>query len=77
MPSEPAPLNPQPQLPMLPAKQQQLIARLLLIEDPAERLDALLARGRRWPAPGSAPRSSVAALSASDSPTPVNDNAVH
>ena len=35
----------------LPRKQTELIARLLLIEDPAERLDAILARGRRWPAP--------------------------
>jgi cysteine desulfuration protein SufE len=31
-------------------KQQQLIARLRIIEDPHERLAAIVARGRKWPA---------------------------
>ena len=30
-------------------KQQQLIARLRVIEDPQERLAAIVARGRKWP----------------------------
>jgi cysteine desulfuration protein SufE len=36
----------------LARKQQQLIARYLLIQDRSERLEALVSRGRRWPAPG-------------------------
>jgi cysteine desulfuration protein SufE len=32
-------------------KQQQLIARLRIIEDPQERLAAIVSRGRKWPAP--------------------------
>ncbi len=36
----------------LPEKQQQLVSRLLIIEDSHERLAAITARGRKWPAPG-------------------------
>lgn len=32
-------------------KQQQLIARLAIIEDPQERLAALMSRAKKWPAP--------------------------
>jgi cysteine desulfuration protein SufE len=35
----------------LAEKQQQLIARLRLIEDAHERLAAITARGKKWPAP--------------------------
>lgn len=40
----------------LARKQQQLIARYCLIENPVERLEAVIARGRRWPAPDAAQR---------------------
>ncbi|MDR3403091.1 MAG: SufE family protein [Chthoniobacter sp.] len=36
-------------MPPLAEKQQQLIARLKLIEDSHERLAAIVARGRKWP----------------------------
>jgi cysteine desulfuration protein SufE len=36
---------------LLLEKQQQLIARLRIIEDPHERLAAIVARGRKWPQP--------------------------
>jgi cysteine desulfuration protein SufE len=32
-------------------KQQQLIGRLAIIEDPQERLAALMSRAKKWPAP--------------------------
>jgi len=32
-------------------KQQQLIARLAIIEDPQERLAALMSRAKKWPVP--------------------------
>lgn len=35
----------------LAEKQEQLIARLALIEDPQERLAALMSRAKKWPAP--------------------------
>jgi cysteine desulfuration protein SufE len=35
----------------LAEKQQQLIARLRIIEDPQERLAAIVSRGRKWPSP--------------------------
>lgn len=35
----------------LAGKQEQLIARLAIIEDPQERLAALMARAKKWPAP--------------------------
>ncbi len=35
----------------LAEKQQQLIARLAIIEDPQERLGALMSRAKKWPAP--------------------------
>jgi cysteine desulfuration protein SufE len=40
----------------LVGKQQQLIARLRIIEDAHERLAAITARGRKWPAPDAAQR---------------------
>ncbi|MEA3207254.1 MAG: cysteine desulfuration protein SufE [Chthoniobacter sp.] len=40
----------------LAEKQQQLIAKYRIIEDPQERLAALTARGRKWPAPSDAER---------------------
>ncbi|MEI9895498.1 MAG: SufE family protein [Chthoniobacter sp.] len=36
-------------MPSLAEKQQQLIARLKLIEDSHERLAAIVARGKKWP----------------------------
>jgi cysteine desulfuration protein SufE len=36
---------------MLAEKQQQLIAKLAIIEDPQERLAALMSRAKKWPAP--------------------------
>ena len=36
---------------LLADKQQQLIARLNIIEDAHERLAAIVARGRKWPGP--------------------------
>jgi cysteine desulfuration protein SufE len=35
----------------LSEKQQQLIGRLAVIEDPQERLAALMSRAKKWPAP--------------------------
>ncbi len=32
-------------------KQRQLVARLSIIEDPQERLSALMSRAKKWPAP--------------------------
>lgn len=40
----------------LAEKQQQLIAKLRIIEDAHERLAAITARGRKWPAPDAAER---------------------
>jgi len=49
-------------------KQQQLVTRLLIIEDAHERLSVVTARGRKWPAPTADERTDAARVQGCSSP---------
>jgi cysteine desulfuration protein SufE len=52
----------------LPEKQRQLIAKYRIIEDAHERLTAITARGRKWPAPRDDERSDASRVQGCVSP---------